>query len=325
MSHLYCECCNFQAKRPAELKRHFQTNKHRKRTKELANVSNSLANLSNSLAQISPQHKCKYCDKVYRHKSSLCKHVKYYCKKSKDEDLQELVRLLNKEIDTLNKKVNVYETEHKNLNKQINHLTKKLKIQNIGQQNIVKGNNFNTMVNNNQNINILNHKDTKYDFLTDKDYINCLRTCNHCVKNLIEKVHFNEAHPENMNIYISSMKTDYLMMYRDNNWNIVDRNYHIDSLYSSNEMQLENWYDEYKDKYPHIIQKFERYLRNREHNEVIDNVKKDILRMLYNKRKLVTKNIKLQELGFGDIDEEDDNEETQENEGVAELSNQICE
>jgi hypothetical protein len=52
--------------------------------------------------------------------------------------------------------------------------------------------------------------------------------------------------------------------------------------------------------------------------------------MLYNKRKLVTKNIKLQELGFGDIDEEDDaeneedNEETQENECIAELSNQIC-
>lgn len=89
------------------------------------------------------------------------------------------------------------------------------------------------------------------------------------------------------------MKTDYLMLYRDNNWNIVDRSYHLDSLYSDNEMQLENWYDEYKDKYPHIIQKFERYLRNREHNEVIDNVKKDILRMLYNKRKLVTQNHKL--------------------------------
>ena len=88
------------------------------------------------------------------------------------------------------------------------------------------------------------------------------------------------------------MKTDYLMLYRDNNWNIVDRSYHLDSLYSDNEMQLENWYDEYKDKYPHIIQKFERYLRNREHNEVIDNVKKDILRMLYNKRKLVTQNHK---------------------------------
>ena len=44
--------------------------------------------------------------------------------------------------------------------------------------------------------------------------------------------------------------------------------------------------------------------------------------MLYNKRKLVTKNIKLQELGLGDIDEEDEEEE---NESVAELTNQVCE
>ena len=174
--------------------------------------------------------------------------------------------------------------------KQLNHLSKKLQIQNIGNQqnNVVHGD----ITNNTQNINILNHRDTNYDYLTDKDFIECIRSCNHCVKNLIEKVHFNEKHPENMNIYISSMKTDYLMLYRDNNWNIVDRSYHLDSLYSDNEMQLENWYDEYKDKYPHIIQKFERYLRNREHNEVIDNVKKDILRMLYNKRKLVTQNHK---------------------------------
>lgn len=310
MPNYYCDTCNYNTKILTHYNKHLLTKKH-------ITLANKLVNISNSLAQISLQHKCKYCDKSYKHKSSLCKHVKYYCNKSKDEDLQELVRLLNKEIDTLNKKVNVYETEHKSLNKQINHLTKKLKIQNIGQQNIIKGNNFNTTVNN-QSINILNHKDTNYDFLTDKDYINCLRTCNHCVKNLIEKVHFNEAHPENMNIYISSMKTDYLMLYRENNWNIVDRNYHIDSLYSNNEMQLESWYDEYKDKYPHIIQKFERYLRNREHNEVIDNVKKDILRMLYNKRKLVTKNIKIQELGIVDIDDE-------ENEEVSVLSNQVWE
>ena len=310
MSNLYCKCCNFQAIRPAEFKRHLQTKKHNKRIQQNNTDTNSYHYVTNSYhsdtinypseSETSKKIKCKYCNKEFAFNSGLSRHIKYHCKKNKDEDLKELVRLLNKEMEIMKEDYKSLSTNNKqlvttnnNLTKQITKLSKKLQIQNIGQQNILNGN-LNNTINNNQNINILNHKDTNYGFLTDKDYINCIKTCNHCVKNLIEKVHFNKNHPENMNIYISSMKTDYLMVYRDNNWNIVDRSYHLDSLYSDNEMQLENWYDEYKDKYPHIIQKFERYLHNREHNEVIDRVKKDILRLLYNKRKLVTQNFKPQ-------------------------------
>ena len=102
------------------------------------------------------------------------------------------------------------------------------------------------------------------------------------------KVYFNEAHPENMNIYISSMKTDYLMMYRDNNWNIVDRNYHIDSFIVA--MRC-NW------KIGMMNTKISIHTSYRNSNAICvienimkrDNVKKDILRMLYNKRKFIKK------------------------------------
>ena len=100
------------------------------------------------------------------------------------------------------------------------------------------------------------------------------------------KSHFNKEHPENMNIYISSL-TDYLMVYKDGIWNIVDRSSHIDNLYDINECQLETWYDEYKHKKPGLIQSFERYLHNREDNETINRVKKDILYLLYNKKNMV--------------------------------------
>ena len=77
------------------------------------------------------------------------------------------------------------------------------------------------------------------------------------------------------------------MLYKDGNWNIVDRSSHIDTLYDMNEIHLESWYEEYQYKNPQLIKSFERYLHNREDNEIINNVKKEIIRLLYNKRKLV--------------------------------------
>ena len=52
-------------------------------------------------------------------------------------------------------------------------------------------------------------------------------------------------------------------------------------------LSLKNWYDEYKEKYPHIIQSFKRYLKNRDANQSINSVKQEILLMLYNKRNLL--------------------------------------
>ena len=63
-------------------------------------------------------------------------------------------------------------------------------------------------------------------------------------------------------------------------------------MYEDNEIQLESWYQEYKDKYPGIIESFKRYLNNREEDEVINRVKKDILMMLYNERHKVQENYK---------------------------------
>ena len=64
----------------------------------------------------------------------------------------------------------------------------------------------------------------------------------------------------------------------------------IDDLYEYNEMVLENWYDECKEKYPNIIQSFQNYLKNKDESDTINDVKNNILLMLYNKRKMVNQN-----------------------------------
>ena len=69
-----------------------------------------------------------------------------------------------------------------------------------------------------------------------------------------------------MNIFLSNIKGKYVMIYKDNEWQIQNKKDQVNHLYDHNEMVLETWYDEYKDKHPDIIHSFQRYLNNRDEN-----------------------------------------------------------
>ena len=290
MKNYHCKCCSFSSHIKTHYENHLKTKKHQK----LAEISPKLAKISQKLAKISPKlsedtrrYECKYCDKNFKHHSSLCKHIKYTCKKNKDEDFQELARLLNEKDKQLvlkdkqmDKQLALRDNKMEMMQKQIDKLTNKLQIQNINQGIVQNGNNT-------INIQVLNHQDTDYSHLTPTDYISCIKDCNKCVKSLIEKVHFNSNKLENMNIYLSNIKGKYLMIYKDNTWQIQDKKTQVDDLYDNNEFVLEAWYDEYKEKYPSIIKSFQRYLQNRDEDEMLNNIKEEILVMLYNKRKMI--------------------------------------
>ena len=262
----YCKCCNYNAKQKCNYEKHLKTKKHLESTQSQQKVNNES---TKSQPNVLNPFNCKYCDSIFTTKQSMYRHIKYSCKKNKDEDLRELVRLLNEQ----NK---IKEKQMENMQKQIDKLTNKLQIQNV----------YNTSNNNtiNYNIKLLNYNQTDYSHLTEQDYIKCIKDCNYCVKSLIEKVHFNEDKPENKNIYISNIKNKYIMLYKNNKWQLVNRKNQIDDLYDYNEVLLENWYQEYKDKYPDMIRSFERYLKNKDHDPIINTVKNEILLMLYNNR-----------------------------------------
>ena len=274
-----CECCAFSTNLKSNYNRHIKTKKHL----DLAKISPNLAKISPKLAEISHNNMpyiCKYCDKIFKHQSSLCKHIKYSCKENKDEGMKELARLMN-EIKEQNK---TKDNQIELMQKQIDKLTNKLQIQNLNLQNNTLNN-----IQNNFHIKLLNHNETDYSHLSDKDYIFCMNENNFCVKKLIEKVHFNNKKPENKNIYISNIKSNYIMLYKNDKWQIVTRKEQIDNLYEYNEFVLEEWYENYKDKNNEMIKSFERYLKYKEDDEVINRIKQDILLMLYNNRLIENK------------------------------------
>lgn len=249
----YCKHCDFYTNYKGDFTRHTKTSKHIKsitscsddessnndgETTESVDTSfnktkQSIDAVSNEIVRENTlDFKCIYCDKVFTRKSSMDRHIRYSCKNSNDEDMKELVRLLNKRDCSNNQKIF-------NMQNQIKRLTKKLQLTNL----INSGNNNNVLqgnINNSNNVSLLAYDQTTHKFLHDRDYIRSIKDCNYCVKTFIEKVHFNAAHPENMNVYISSIKANHIMVYKNNRWNIVDRYVQLENMYLDNEFQIES-------------------------------------------------------------------------------------
>ena len=288
MKKYRCLTCDFHTNHKPNFERHLKTKKHIESTKSQHLVNqkstfsqpfsdNSIENKkNNNLDSKITAFQCKYCLKYFKFKQSMYKHIKYTCKKNKDEDLKELARLMNEK----DKQLVLNNNQLDKMQKQIDRLSNKLQMQNINNGTI---NNIHNTI----NIELLNHGETDYSHITPNDYISCIQSCNKCVKNLIEKVHFNIEKPENMNIYLSNVKGKYLMIYKDNTWQIQDKKKQIEDLYDQNEIVLESWYDEYKERYPHIIKSFQRYLKNRDQDHLLNHIKEEILLMLYNNRKMI--------------------------------------
>ena len=263
-----CELCNFSNNIKSHYERHLLTAKHTTNAK-LTFISQKLGKVSQndpkSSHELGTPFACKYCNQTYKHKSSLSKHIKYSCTQNKDEDLKELVRLLNNQLQVQN-------TQIQTQAKQIEKLMGKLEI----------NGSFNT-TNIQNNIQLLAYKDTDHSHLTEKDYTQCIKKVNFCVMKLIEKIHFNPQKPENMNIYISNMKDKYLMVYDGINWNLANKRDELDKLYEEKEMMLEEWLEKSNIE---IKDKFIKYLNNKEDDETLNMIKEEIKLMMYNKKQL---------------------------------------
>ena len=255
MKSFHCSVCNFSTHLTANYSRHLRTKKHLNESTKSQQKVNNLEYPVNKKSTFF----CKYCDKNFAHKQSMYYHIKYSCKENTDEDLKELVRLMNQKIETQAK--------------QIEKLMSKLEIHgNVNIQN-------NTV----NNIQLLAYNNTDISHLTDKDYISCIKQVNYCVKQLIEKIHFNPEKPENMNIYISNIKDKYMMVY-NGTWTLSTKEYELNKLYEEKEYLLEEWLED--NRFPEIKEKFVRYLNNKENDDTLNMIKDDIKLMMYNKKKL---------------------------------------
>ena len=287
-----CELCKFSTNLKSNYTNHLSSKKHNiiSELKQPINNKKQPTNNpkqpdDNPMTTIEPEKNateftCKYCDQQFSFRQSMNRHIKYSCKKNKDEDLKELVRLMNIQMEQQkNDFLSQLQTQKQEFNKKIDAQSKQIdKL--MGKLEI--NGSFNTNI---QNINLLAYRETDVSHLTDQDYRSCLKKVNHCVKNMIEKVHFNPGKPENMNIYISNIKDKYIMLYDGCNWNLANKKDEIDRLYEEKEMMLEDWLESNPEK--ELKEKFMKYLNNKESDECLNRIKDEIKLMLYNNQKMI--------------------------------------
>ena len=229
------------------------------------------------------KYECKYCENKYVHKQSLFKHLKTCKEKKKDETVKESMTELARLLNEKDKQMHEKDLEHK---RQIEELIKKA--------GIVNSNNVTNNIQN--NIKLLNYKDTDITDLTENDYVKCLEHYNFCVPHLIKRIHFNPKKPENHNVYISNLKNSYIMIYMNNKWKVKNRDETILRMIDDKQILLEKKIQEWVEggiQYPKLMAKFSRYIEKREDNDVINAIKEDIKLMLYNNRNMVIESKKL--------------------------------
>ncbi len=260
MTTYSCDVCKFTTLLKSNYTNHLETMKH---------IRNSKPKVSPTVSP-SKSHECKYCGKKYSHKQSVTKHIKYSCNKNKDEDLKELVRLMNLQQRQMETKMSSQDKKIEYQTKLIEKLTSKLEIHGSFNNNHIQN-----------NITLLAYKDTDTSHLTRTDFEGSIRRINHCVKSIIEKIHFNPLKPENMNIRISNLKDKYLMIYDGNNWNAAYKEEELEKLYEEKEVMLEEWLDSNPD--PVLKEKFMKYLNNKERDECLNRIKEEVKLFIYNK------------------------------------------
>ncbi len=250
----HCSLCNYFSTRVDNYSKHLKTKKHKSKEQSIEEQT----------------FVCSVCLNGYKTRQSLHRHNKK-CK------------IDNTEIDNINKRIDYALNAVQNINKKLEVLPQQT-IYNTTNNNITN----NTTTNNTVNNIILSYVDTDVSHLKDSDYKKIVNAVNFCVKMLVWKKHFNKEKPENMNLCISNKKDSYMKVFMKDKWTSRKIDEMIHTLFEENEMQIEDWLQEFND--PCLNDKYTRYTKNKENEELLEELQSDLRQFMYDMTK---------ELGIG--------------------------
>ena len=158
--------------------------------------------------QKSPEIKCRFCFKTFKHKNNLYRHQKHRCKEKN--------KMINFEEDTKTPTNNYY----------IYNTTNNY-IQNNITQNVIV-NNYGT-------------EDTSY--ITNRILQKLINIPFSSIQQTNKMIHFNKKHPENMNIKIKDVSEPYVDVYDKDKWCVKDKKKIIKELIGKAMKLVDEYYE----------------------------------------------------------------------------------
>ncbi len=236
-----CSICNYKSELKSNVKNHIK------------NQKTPCGEGIHEIIEISVIIKCEYCEKNYKSRPSLRRHLKS-CKMKKSTEAQQKIA----------------ELEAK--------LAEKPQPQTV--------NNYTTYI----QVNVNCYSETSFEHLTDRQYQRAVKRMIYSVPQMIQDVHFDPKVPENHNIYISNIKNKYAMVWDGNKWCSKPQDQVINQLINDQEYAIEDWLGE-GDNFPKEMQKFNEYLEKKEQSqksdEIKDVIKEEVKLLLYNNRNII--------------------------------------
>ena len=126
--------------------------------------------------------------------------------------------------------------------------------------------------------------------LVDDVYKKILNRGFKSVPTLVEYVHFNKNKPENHNVYISNIQTIYALVYDGFDWKLKERDGILQQLVDDKSEILSIKFDQLLEVLDEpTTRKFQRFLDQKDENDVILGIKNDLKLLLYNNKKIPEK------------------------------------
>ena len=217
---------------------------------------------------------CEYCSLEFKTKANLRRHQLKSCKMKKQQEESNLIASLQKDKE---KMLELHEKEKEEYRKQIEILLDK-----VGTTNITNTNCGNTQTN---NVQLNNFGQEDLTMLTDK-YMNKMVSYPYsAIPTMIKKIHFNDKYPANRNIRMLNKKDNKLQIRNNGEWQYVNKKETLQLLIEDKNYQLENYYENNKEKFDSTKQtRFESFQEqvNIEDKKVSDNIKKDTELVFWN-------------------------------------------
>ena len=255
-----CKLCN------CTFTRKYYYNQHLKSPKHLRRASNK------------DIYKCR-CGNTYLSHKTLSIHEKVCTYTCDYRVLQEEVRQQKED----------YETKIKELEEKIELILHTPPSSSQINNNTTNTNSHNTTNNLNLQINAFGQENL--DYITDGILHNCVNRVFESIPTLIEKIHFDPAHPENHTIKIPNKKLPHAsVMSKDKQWKLMNKHDVIDNIMNNGYNMIDDKFNEDPSKFTEDRRKqYRRYQEkyDTEDKETMKRIKTDVEMVLINGTKSI--------------------------------------